>query len=100
MTTQNYFVVEENTVNNLVVWDGDVNTWQPPANATMLVADTTPAMVWEITTDKPPTYVLVEEIGQGDIGFTWNGSVLTTNQPMPTPIPAAENQPTTNIPTA
>jgi hypothetical protein len=100
MTNQNYFVVEENTVNNLVVWDGDVNTWQPPANATMLVVDTTPAMVWEITTDKPPTYVLVEKIGEGGIGFTWNGSVLTTNQPMPTPISAAKYQPTTNIPTA
>lgn len=100
MTNQNYFVIEENTVNNLVYWDGNVDTWQPPADATMLVAETTPAMVWQITTDKPPTYVLVEKIGEGDIGFTWNGSVLTTNLPMPTLPKPAIDQPTTDLPTA
>ena len=85
MTNQNYFVVEENIVNNLVYWDGNTQTWQPPANATMLVADTTPAMVWQpIYVNKKITdYVLVEIMGGGDIGFTWNGTVLTTNEPKP-----------------
>ena len=84
MTTQNYLVIESNVVTNIVVWDGDTNTWQPPADATMLVQATTPAMVWESNHATPPAWVLTEEMGQGQIDFTWNGSVLTTNQPEPT----------------
>ena len=83
MTTQNYLVIENNVAVNLVIWDGDTDTWQPPTDATMLVQATTPAMVWELNGDNPPVYVLKEEIGVGDIGFTWDGSVLTTNQPKP-----------------
>jgi hypothetical protein len=86
MTTQNYLVVEENTVNNLVLWDGNVNTWQPPAGAIMLVADTTPAMIWGFNADKTDV-ILVEVMGAGQIGFTWNGTVVTTNEPKPA-IPA------------
>jgi hypothetical protein len=91
MTTQNYLVVENNIADNLVIWDGDTNIWQPPAGATMLVQATTPAMVWELSSDKT-NYVLVEVVGAGDIGFTWNGSVLTTSQPQPAPV----IQPTTS----
>ena len=86
MTTQNYLMIENNIVNNIVVWDGDVNTWQPPAYATMLVQATTPAIVWDLNTAMPPIYVLVEEMGAGGVGFTWNGTVLTTNQPDPSAI--------------
>jgi len=82
MTVQVYLQVENNVVNNSVMWDGDTNTWQPPADATMLVQSTTPAMIWELNADKT-SYVLTEVIGVGQIGFTWNGSVLTTNEPQP-----------------
>jgi hypothetical protein len=88
MTTQNYFVVENNVVTNNVIWDGDINTWQPPENATMLVQSTTPAMVWKQNVDiQPPIWVLTEVLGAGDIGFTWDGAVLTTNESKPV-IPA------------
>ena len=90
MTTQNYLVVENNVVSNVCVWDGDINTWTPSSDATMLIQATTPAMVWELNTDKT-AYVLTEVLGAGSIGFTWDGSVLTTNEPQPT-IPT---QPTT-----
>jgi hypothetical protein len=90
MTTQNYLVIESNVVTNIVVWDGDTNTWQPPADATMLVQATTPAMVWEYQSSTK-TYVLTEVIGVGQIGFTWDGTVLTTNEPQPT----IKSQPTT-----
>jgi len=88
MTTQNYLIVEANIVINNVVWDGDVNTWTPPADSIQLIQSTTPAMVWidiaPITNPPPsPDYVLQEIMGAGDIGFTWNGFVLTTNQPKP-----------------
>jgi hypothetical protein len=90
MTNQNYLQIESNVVTNLVLWDGDTNTWQPPADATMLVQATTPAMVWELNNATPPVYVLTEEIGVGQIGFTWDGSVLITNQQQPPNPPNAE----------
>jgi len=90
MTTQNYLVVENNVVTNVVVWDGDTNTWIPPVDATMLVQATTPAMLWQLNADKTD-WVLVEVLGAGAIEFTWNGTVLTTNQPKP----ASIVQPTT-----
>jgi hypothetical protein len=78
-----------NIVENICVWDGGTE-WTPPANTLMLVQATTPALIWEaVIVDKIITdYVLVEEIGVGDIGFTWNATteVLTTNQSKP-PIP-------------
>ena len=90
MTTQNYLVVELDIVTNCIVWDGNTQTWQPPVNATMLVQETTPAIVWTpILVDGVITdYVLTEVIGAGNINFTWNGTVVTTNQPKPA-IPTA-----------
>jgi hypothetical protein len=86
MTTQNYLIVENNVVINNIVWDGNVNTWQPPLSATMLIQKTTPAIIWLNSNpiNEIPNYVLTEVIGVGDIGFIWNGSVLTTNEPNPT----------------
>jgi hypothetical protein len=95
MTTQNYLIIQENVVTNVCVWDGDVNTWTPPAGATMLVQETTPTKIWGFNTQQAE-YVLVDSVGDADIGFTWDGTVATTNQPKPeintTP---SENQPQT-----
>ena len=97
MTTQNYLIIEANIVTNVCVWDGNVDTWTPPIDATMLVQATTPALIWKqiepLTT--PITYSLQEQIGAGGIGFTWNGSTLTTNLPEPVP-PALIEQPTSS----
>jgi hypothetical protein len=86
MTTQNYLVVESNVVTNVCVWDGDTQTWTPPSNSTMLIQVTTPAIIWEpiIVDGKITDYVLTEVIGFGSIGFTWDGTVCTTNEPKPT----------------
>ena len=81
----------------MCVWDGDTSIWTPPSGSIALVQATTPAMIWEevVVDGKITGYVLVEQLGAGDIGFTWDGSVLTTNQPQPiVPTPPA-NQPTT-----
>jgi hypothetical protein len=90
MTTQNYLVVEADVVTNICVWDGDTNTWQPPADATMLIQEDTNALVWQLNADKTD-YVLMEVLGVAAIGFTWNATtqVLTTNQPKP-PTPPAQ----------
>lgn len=78
-------MVEANVVTNNVVWDGNTQTWTPPSDATMLVQATTLALVWEsVNVDgKTVDWILAEQIGAGEIGFTWNGSVLTTNKPKP-----------------
>lgn len=94
MTTQNYLMIQENIVTNLCVWDGNVNTWTPPKNATMLVAAITPTKIWGLNQDKTE-YVLVDSMGDASVGFTWNGSVATTNQAQPEPPAPDENQPTT-----
>jgi hypothetical protein len=97
MTTQQYFEVDNSTnvVTNSVIWDGG-NDWTPPENTTMLVSSTTPAMLWTYDA-KTKTYVLTEVIGAGQVGFTWNGTALITNEPQPT----IESQPkTTGIATA
>lgn len=82
MTVQAYLQIENNIVTNAVMWDGNIQEWQPPADATMLIQADTSAMVWQLNTEKTE-YLLTEVLGAGEIGFTWNGSVLTTNQPQP-----------------
>ena len=95
MTTQNYLMISTatNVVENVCLWDGDVNTWTPPADILMLIQATTPAMVWQpvIVDGKVTDWVLGEQIGAGAIGFTWDGTVVTTNEPQPT----VPTQPTT-----
>lgn len=91
MTTQNYILLNQatNIVENVIVAD---ESYMPPPGY-LTLPDTTPAMVWvpvvqkNPQTQKPETvdYVLSEQIGAGGIGFTWNGSVLTTNEPKPQP---------------
>jgi len=85
MTIQNYLIVQNNVVTDCVVWDGGPD-WNPPEGSTALVQATTPALLWLPSADKT-TWVLTEVIGAGQIGFTWNGTVLTTNQPEPTDPP-------------
>lgn len=89
MTVQNYLMVSESTniVDNVCLWDGNPATWQPPAGYLMLVQETTMAVVWVF--DKTvEDYVLEQQMGQGQIGFVWNGVECATNQPKPPkPIP-------------
>jgi hypothetical protein len=85
MTTENYLMIENNVVSNVCLWDGNSQTWTPPSDATMLVQETTPAMVWQavIVDEKITDWVLTEQLGEAQIGFTWDGTVCTTNEPKP-----------------
>ena len=80
--TQNYLIIEDNVVTNYVVWDGG-SDWTPPVNSIQLVQADTPAKIWVLNADKTD-YELVEQQSAGDIGYTWDGVVLTTNAPKPT----------------
>ena len=75
-------MIQANVVTNVCVWDGNTQDWTPPANVTMLVQATTPAMVWQLNADKTD-YVLTEVLGTGAIGFTWDGTNCITNEPKP-----------------
>jgi hypothetical protein len=96
MTTQNYLIIENNIVTNVVVWDGG-SDWTPPAESIQLIQATTPAMVWQLNNG---VYSLVQIVGAGDIGFTWDGTVLTTNEPQPVVPPASAQPKTTGTTTA
>jgi hypothetical protein len=93
---QNYLMINDSTnvVDNICIWDGNPNTWQPPSNYLMLVQATTPAYVWVLNSDKT-AYVLGEITGAGQIGFTWDGTAVTTNEPQPAP-PQVETTGTQN----
>lgn len=100
MTTQNYLIIENNIVTNSVVWDGDVNTWTPPTDSIQLIQATTPANIWTPDyTTTPYSWKITTVVGAGDIGFTWDGTVLTTNLPEPITPPKAAT-PATNQPTS
>ena len=93
MTTKNYLIIQENVVTNVCLWDGNTQTWQPPQNATMLVQETTPTKIWELSSELKD-YVLVESIGHADIGFTWDGTFAVTNEPKPEkPTPPKPSEP-------
>lgn len=84
---------QNNVCENVCVWDGNTDTWTPPAGYLMLVQATTPAKVWLLVDG---VYELVEQMGVGSIGFTWDGSVLTTNEPQPALPQPALDQPVTS----
>lgn len=90
MTNQNYLLINKttNVVENVCYWDGDTSKWQPEENSFALPLDTTPSLVWQLNQDKTD-FVLTSVLGQGAIGFTWNGAALTTNESKP----AAPNKP-------
>lgn len=92
MTIQAYCIIENNVVTNVVMWDGDVNTWAPPAGSVWVVQATTPSQNW-VWDSSVRDWVLVEIVGGGSVGFTWDGTMLTTNEPKPAAAQIAPDQP-------
>lgn len=94
---QNYLIIEQNIVTNITVWNGDTSQWTPPQGSIAIVQATTTAITWlpVIVDGNIIDWALGEKNGAGDIGFTWDGTVLTTNQPKPTPPAPKADQPTT-----
>lgn len=90
MTVQNYCMVNQatNVCDNICLWDGDPNTWTPPAGYLMLVQATTQTKIWLLDTQNK-TWYLGDSIGNGQIGYTWDGTYLITNDPQPPAQPEA-----------
>jgi len=87
MSSQPYFLISKtsNIVENIVSWDGDTSVWNPPSEYIALPKETTLSKVWRLNTETR-AYDLVTVDGQGDIGFTWNGTELMTNEAQPEPL--------------
>lgn len=86
MSDKNYLMIDNTTniVENVVVWDGNTDNWNPGNNYTMLVQSTTNAKIWSVNMNLTPIdYELTIVAGHGQIGFTWDGTSLTTNEPKP-----------------
>lgn len=88
MSAQNYCMVNEvtNVCENVTLWDGNPATWTPPVGYLMLIQAITPAKNWVWNQNE---WVLEIE-GEGQIGFTWDGTYLMTNEPQPTEPPTIE----------
>ena len=86
MTDQNYCMVNEqtNVCDNVILWDGNLDTWSPPNGYLLLVQSSTQAKnwVWNPTSE---VWELVVD-GFGGIGYTWDGTYLVTSEPEP-PMP-------------
>lgn len=83
MSEQNYCMVNaQNICDNVVVWDGNPNTWTPPVDYTMLPQATTPTKQWSWNATSS-IWELTPSTNLGDIGYTWDGTYLVTNQPAP-----------------
>jgi len=89
---QNYLIIESNVVTNVCIWNGDTSQWTPPQGSIALPQASTPALLWEPNLDNTD-WVLTEKLGVGSIGFTWDGTTLTTNQQKPSVPPTNTKQP-------
>lgn len=92
MSNQNYYMInkDSNICENITIWDGNPDTWTPPSNYLMLAQAITQTKVWLLNADNTD-YVLTESVGDGDIGFTWDGKYLETCYPKPpTPLPPVQ----------
>lgn len=85
MTIQNYCMVNKDTniCDNVCLWDGNPDTWTPPANYLMLVQAITPSKIWSYDTETSQ-WVLIEGIGEGGIDFSWDGTFLISPTPTET----------------
>lgn len=91
-----YLIVNDSdkVVENIVMWNGNPDSWTPPANTVQLIQSETIAKIWDIDGDQ---WVLVDQLGGGQIGFFWDSPYVITNEPMPEPpvliVPPESNNP-------
>jgi hypothetical protein len=71
---------------NIILWNGDVNIWTPPSDHIALQRDEVYCLEWNWNASSN-TWILVENLGTGQMGYTWDGTKLTTNEPQPTEPP-------------
>jgi len=83
MEIQNYCMVNEQTsiCENIILWDGNSDNWQPPEGYLLLLQSATPAKNW--VRDATGNQWVLSVSGEGQVGFLWDGTYLTTNETQP-----------------
>lgn len=94
MDVQTYCIIDSQSgvCDNVTLWDGDMGVWQPPVKHIAVPQASTPSKVW-VQVDNTQQWVLTETVGDGQIGYTWDGVCLTTNEAPPSPTVAEQPQP-------
>jgi hypothetical protein len=86
---ESYFLINTQTnpqiCENVIIWNGDKNIWNPPAGYILLLQKETLCHDWKWNSNSSAWELT--ELGIGGIGFTWDGTKLTTNEPQPTEPP-------------
>lgn len=77
MEVKKYLMINTNTniCVNIILWDGDETNYKPPEGYILLTKDDIKAVNWYWTGTE---WTLTEFMGQGEIGYTWDGEKLTT----------------------
>jgi len=70
-----------NIIENAVVWDGNTETWQPPSGFIALDSETTPSINWQWD-ENANDWIQINSIGTGEIGYCWDGKILTIPKPL------------------
>lgn len=93
MTNKHYYIVDNqsNVCINLVLWNGNPDVWTPPSSCIALEQENTQAKIWVYDVNSKEWNLEVQN-GQGQIGFTWDGTYLVTSDPIPSN-PSIANQP-------
>ena len=78
--SDNYLMINKSTnvVENIVVWDGNLETWNPGDEFLLLKAEETPCTLWSWNNDQLQSE---EIIGAGGINDTWDGNTVIKPQP-------------------
>jgi hypothetical protein len=83
---------ETNKVENIVEWDGDLNTWQPPETHEAVFTEDKPTIDWVWNADIKE-YEQVHTVGNVQFGETWDGTkFFEADKPEKPPYPSNEQQ--------
>lgn len=84
---KNYYLINEttNVCENIVVWDGNNDTWSQPQGYFLLEQDSTNSKAWAWNKETNDWEIHISDYA--NIGFIWDGSYLNTNEEKPTYIP-------------
>jgi hypothetical protein len=76
---------ETNTVDNIILWDGNINIWQPPETHQAVFAEDKLTLLWVWNSDLND-YEQKEFVDSLDLGLKWDGTKFVEVKKPETPI--------------
>lgn len=97
MTTQNYLIIQENVVTNVVIWDGDITSWAPPADAVVFGQEEVVKNTWVWNSASQDWELTGTVTAVAHIGDLWDGTSFSEPKPTDPPqVEATQAQPISN----